>query len=101
MDVKGGRNSGGRHATPARERGCRLVHYLVESSGTMMFATLAIAAALLVVGWALLDWSQGISRRWGADGSKGGQSPRRTTAALERPPLRETCRAGSVGTVIE
>lgn len=49
-----------------------LVHYLVESSDTMKFVTLAIAAPLLVVGWALLDWSQGISRRWGADESKGG-----------------------------
>jgi uncharacterized membrane protein len=51
--------------------GVAVVHYTVESSGTMKFVTLAIAAALLVVGWALLDWGKGVSRRWGADKSKG------------------------------
>jgi len=51
--------------------GVAVVHYLVESSFTMKFVTLAIAAALLVVGWVLLDWGKGVSRRWGADKSKG------------------------------
>ena len=78
-----------------------LVRYLVESSGAMKFATLAIAAALLVLGWALLAWSQGMPRRWGADESKGGPSTRRTTASLDRPLLRHTCRAESLGRVTE
>lgn len=51
--------------------GVAVVHYLVESSLTMKFVTLAIAAVLLVVGWALLDWGKGVSRRLGADRSKG------------------------------
>ena len=51
--------------------GVAVIHYLLEGSTTMKFATLAIAAALLVAGWALLDWGKGISRRWGADRSKG------------------------------
>jgi hypothetical protein len=51
--------------------GVGVVHYVVESTDTMKFVTLAIAAALLVAGWALLDWGKGISRRWGADKSKG------------------------------
>jgi uncharacterized membrane protein len=36
-----------------------LVHYLAGSSDTMKVVILAIAAALLVVGWALLGWSKG------------------------------------------
>lgn len=51
--------------------GVAVVHYVVESSFTMKFVTLAIAAALLVVGWVLLDWGKGVSRRWGAGRSKG------------------------------
>ncbi len=51
--------------------GVAVVHYIVESSDTMKFVTLAVAAALLVAGWALLDWGKGVSRRWGAEKSKG------------------------------
>ncbi len=51
--------------------GVAVAHYVVESSDTMKYITLAIAAALLVAGWALLDWGAGVSRRWGANKSKG------------------------------
>jgi uncharacterized membrane protein SirB2 len=40
-----------------------ILHYLLESSQTMKFVTLAIAAVLLVLGWALVDWSRRLSRR--------------------------------------
>lgn len=45
--------------------GVAIAHYVLDTSGGMKFATLAIAAALLLVGWALFDWGRGISRRWG------------------------------------
>jgi hypothetical protein len=44
-----------------------VLHYLLESSQTMKFVTLAIAAVLLVVGWALVDWSRRLSRGGGED----------------------------------
>jgi heme/copper-type cytochrome/quinol oxidase subunit 3 len=50
--------------------GVGIAHYVLESSDTMKFITLAIAAALLVLGWALLDWGAGVSRRWGGRKSK-------------------------------
>ena len=39
------------------------VHYLVESSNTMKLVTLAIAAVLLVVGLALINWGKEVFRR--------------------------------------
>jgi uncharacterized membrane protein SirB2 len=40
-----------------------ILHYLLESSQTMKFVTLAIAAVLLVLGWALVDWSRKLPHR--------------------------------------
>jgi hypothetical protein len=45
--------------------GVALAHYLLESSFTSKYITLAIAATLLVAGFALLDWGAEVSRRWG------------------------------------
>jgi len=50
-------------------------HYLVESSDTSKFITLAIAAALLVVGWALFDYGTGATRRW-RGGKPNGDGPK-------------------------
>ncbi len=51
--------------------GVALAHYLLESSFTTKYITLAIAAALFVAGFALLDWGAEVSRRWGLDEWKG------------------------------
>jgi hypothetical protein len=51
--------------------GVALAHYLLKSSFTSKFITLAIAAALFVAGYALLDWGAEVSRRWGLDKPKG------------------------------
>ena len=51
--------------------GVAIAHYVLESSDTMKFVTLAIAAVLLVLGWGLLDWGAGVSRRWAGHKSKG------------------------------
>jgi hypothetical protein len=45
--------------------GVALAHYLLESSFTSKYITLAIAAILLVAGFALLDWGAEVTRRWG------------------------------------
>ena len=51
--------------------GAAVAHYVIESSSTGKFITLALAAVLLVGGWALFDWGMGISRRRGRDWSQG------------------------------
>jgi membrane protein implicated in regulation of membrane protease activity len=48
-----------------------VLHYLLETGLTMKFVTLAIAAVLLIVGWALVDWSRRLSRRQGGNDSSG------------------------------
>lgn len=50
--------------------GVAIVHYVVQSSLAESYITLAIAAVLLVAGWALLDWGAGFSRRRGEDRDK-------------------------------
>jgi hypothetical protein len=57
--------------------GAVVVHYTVESGTVNSYLTLAIAAVMLVAGWALFDWGLGVSRRWGSDNDKGhGLGPR-------------------------
>ncbi len=51
--------------------GVAIAHYVIESSFTSKYITLAIAAALFVGGWALLDWGTEVTRRWEGDKSKG------------------------------
>jgi uncharacterized membrane protein SirB2 len=51
--------------------GVVIAHYLLESSLTTKYITVAIAAALGVAGFALLDWGADVSRRWGLDEWKG------------------------------
>jgi hypothetical protein len=54
-----------------------VVHYTVVGGGVNSFLTLAIAAVMLVAGWALFDWGAGVSRRWGSGNDKGyGPGPR-------------------------
>jgi hypothetical protein len=48
-----------------------IAHYVIESSFTSQYITLAIAAALFVAGWALLDWGAEVTRRWEGDKPKG------------------------------
>jgi hypothetical protein len=48
-----------------------IIHYVVEGNDGYSYATLAIAAVLLVAGWALFDRGLGISRRRRADGGQG------------------------------
>jgi len=52
--------------------GVAIAHYVIESSFTSQYITLAIGAALLVAGWALLDWGAEVTRRWEGDKPKGG-----------------------------
>ena len=57
--------------------GAVIVHYTVEGGSVNSYLTLAIAAVMLVAGWALFDWGVGVSRRWGSDDDKGrGPGPR-------------------------
>jgi hypothetical protein len=56
--------------------GVALAHYLLESSLTSKFITLAIAGALFVAGFALLDWGADVSRRWGLDEWKVKKGPK-------------------------
>ena len=51
--------------------GVAIAHYLLESSFTTKYITVAIAAALCAAGFALLDWGADVSRRWGLDEWKG------------------------------
>jgi protein-S-isoprenylcysteine O-methyltransferase Ste14 len=51
--------------------GVAIAHYVIESSFTSQYITLAIAAALFVAGWALLDWGAEVTRRWEGDKPKG------------------------------
>ena len=51
--------------------GVAVAHYVIESSTTSKLITLALAAVLLIGGWALFDWGRGISRRWGRDRQRG------------------------------
>ena len=51
--------------------GVAIAHYLIESSDTVKYMTLAVAAVLFVAGWALFDWGAEVSRRRRADKSKG------------------------------
>ncbi len=44
-----------------------IAHYLLESSPTTKYITVAIAAALAFAGFALLDWGADVSRRWRLD----------------------------------
>jgi hypothetical protein len=50
--------------------GAVIVHYTVEGGSVNSYLTLAIAAVLLVAGWALFDWGLGLSRRWRSDDDK-------------------------------
>jgi hypothetical protein len=43
-----------------------IVHYTIESGSLDSYVSLAVAAAMLVVGWGLFDWGMGIMRRWGS-----------------------------------
>jgi hypothetical protein len=40
-----------------------ILHYTMEGNVFNSWITFAIAAVLLVAGWALYDWGRGISRR--------------------------------------
>ena len=47
-----------------------IVHYVMEGDMVDSLLTLAVAAVLLIVGWALFDRGAGISRRWRGDEEK-------------------------------
>jgi hypothetical protein len=51
--------------------GVAIVHYVLEGSFANSYITLALAAALLFVGWGLFDWGTGISQRWRGDKENG------------------------------
>ena len=52
--------------------GLVVAHYVWWGSGTEAFVSVAAAAVTLAVGWGLLDWGAGITRRWrGGDGGGG------------------------------